>query len=116
MNRHRMTDLERALSEARFYERERSSETIVERGMNNDYRLTDRQQELYDALRKGHEIRLHPRKDRWSDWVINKRWTRQAKALIAKGLCVAVVEQRRLNTVTTLRLAPPSTHLTGGAI
>jgi hypothetical protein len=83
--------------------------------MNNDYRLTDRQQELYDALRKGAIVRRMT-SGTWFNYSRGVNVTRQAQALIDKGLCVASHEDHGFYTVTTLELATRATHLTGGAI
>jgi len=83
--------------------------------MNNDYKLTDKQQALYDAIRRGAIVRRMT-SGAWFNYSRGVNVTRQAQALIDKGLCVENVADHGFFTVTTLALAKRATHLTGGAI
>jgi len=83
--------------------------------MNNDYKLTDKQQALYDAIRRGAIVR-RMNSGAWFNYSRGVNVTRQAQALIHKGLCVENVADHGFYTVTTLEMATKATHLTGGAI
>ena len=81
----------------------------------NDYKLTDPQLALYDAIRNGEVFKYLP-SGAWVHANSGSTVTRQAWALIKKGLCVTADTDHGFYTVTRLAMAKRATHLTGGAI